>query len=498
MQNHDLPCVSIKFVLQRKPDVETHRIRGSFTFGEVQTLVAQWWEGALVSYSYTDSDGDMVTMQSDAEWKECMVEHQRMGSAVVRVVVMKKGKKDRTGALLSESAIPSPLAPSSPSEQPIEDNGGLLATEPPAMDATQALLQLLPPGANSIYINAMFGMSLLDPDDLRFRASTYALHLMKKGSLTRARDVLSLAATLPLEREKDDIIIRYNLGCVHALLGDPMAALAELKVSVDHGYRNGLHMAKDEDLISLHGLEEFEQLLHRAMRENGPQTPQLAQRIPFDGPLFVTCSHSGLVWDIEGGSIEPGARLIQYCKHGGPNQQFVFEHAAENAFFIRCVQSGLYLDVAGGSTDNGVSIIQWPKHGGANQQFLLHETADGGFTVVTFCGKVLHVEHASKENCAHIVQRFILCSIHGPSNQDVFQLAKCQEPDAQPEEGPAKSQEAAEPPVPCEDPAVTDSAATSVEILMSVFPGMDTETAAEVLGHACGDIRRAIELFLGA
>jgi hypothetical protein len=89
---------------------------------------------------------------------------------------------------------------------------------------------------------------------------------------------------------------------------------------------------------------------------------------------FVRCAVSGKYWDIEGGSNENCTRLIQFRKHGGPNQQFEFEAAGGGYYIIKCVQSGKVLDDEMASMEIGARIIQFYKHGGDNQLFIVTRT----------------------------------------------------------------------------------------------------------------------------
>ena len=64
----------------------------------------------------------------------------------------------------------------------------------------------------------------------------------------------------------DDSGVLYNIACSFALVGRGDDALLALSRAVKNGYRNHRHMAKDEDLASLHEDERFKRLL-RLMRD---------------------------------------------------------------------------------------------------------------------------------------------------------------------------------------------------------------------------------------
>lgn len=86
---------------------------------------------------------------------------------------------------------------------------------------------------------------------------------------------------------------------------------------------------------------------------------------------FITNVKTGKVLDIEGGSTAPVAKLIEYPKHGGVNQQFVLVRLSDSSFKIMSVKSKLVLDIEGGSLAAGGQVIQYPFHGGDNQRFYL-------------------------------------------------------------------------------------------------------------------------------
>jgi len=82
------------------------------------------------------------------------------------------------------------------------------------------------------------------------------------------------------------------------------------------------------------------------------------------GYRFVA-EHSGKVLDVEGGSLDPKARIIQWDWHGGPNQRFRVDTPEQAPIDgrglterITALHSGLVLEVLDGSTENGAQIVQ--------------------------------------------------------------------------------------------------------------------------------------------
>jgi dipeptidyl aminopeptidase/acylaminoacyl peptidase len=129
----------------------------------------------------------------------------------------------------------------------------------------------------------------------------------------------------------------------------------------------------------------------------------------------LVASHSQKCLDVNGGSLNDGASIIQWQCHGGANQQWRLEVAGDGYSRIVSRASGKCLDVNGGSPDDGASIIQWQCHGGANQQWRLEVAGDGYSRIVSrHSGKCLDVSGGSLDNGAFIIQ----WQCHGGANQN--------------------------------------------------------------------------------
>ncbi|HED64105.1 MAG TPA: hypothetical protein ENJ09_00990 [Planctomycetes bacterium] len=59
----------------------------------------------------------------------------------------------------------------------------------------------------------------------------------------------------------EDPTVHYNLACSLALLGMGTRALEELRRSIELGYDDVDHLLGDDDLATLHGSPEFEELV---------------------------------------------------------------------------------------------------------------------------------------------------------------------------------------------------------------------------------------------
>jgi Flp pilus assembly protein TadD len=71
-----------------------------------------------------------------------------------------------------------------------------------------------------------------------------------------------LRADLALARAcPSDPTVLYNLACSLSLVGRLRAALATLRLAIEHGYDDREHLRADEDLKALHDQPEFWNLL---------------------------------------------------------------------------------------------------------------------------------------------------------------------------------------------------------------------------------------------
>jgi non-specific serine/threonine protein kinase len=94
------------------------------------------------------------------------------------------------------------------------------------------------------------------PEDARARV-LLAVTYIEESRIAEATDQVQRA----IELRADDANIHYNAACVYGLLGDKAKALATLKKATELGASNWDWIARDTDLICLHGDPEFERLI---------------------------------------------------------------------------------------------------------------------------------------------------------------------------------------------------------------------------------------------
>ncbi|GAA2965392.1 RICIN domain-containing protein [Actinokineospora diospyrosa] len=119
--------------------------------------------------------------------------------------------------------------------------------------------------------------------------------------------------------------------------------------------------------------------------------------------------------DVDGGSLEDGANVIQWSCHGGLNQQWQLVLVeSDDIYQVFSAGSGKCLDVSGASTDNGASVIQWECHGDLNQQWQLIPGPGSTYELqAVHSGKCLDVTGADPADGVAVIQ----WECHGGDNQ---------------------------------------------------------------------------------
>ncbi len=117
--------------------------------------------------------------------------------------------------------------------------------------------------------------------------------------------------------------------------------------------------------------------------------------------------HSGKAMDVYNWSTSDGARIVQWTRGDGANQQWQFVDSGGGYYRLRSRHSGKVLDVSSRSTADGAQIIQWADGNGTNQQFRLADS-DGGYVrlIARHSNKAVEVQGASTANGANVVQYF--------------------------------------------------------------------------------------------
>ncbi|KGM02823.1 RICIN domain-containing protein [Cellulomonas cellasea] len=127
---------------------------------------------------------------------------------------------------------------------------------------------------------------------------------------------------------------------------------------------------------------------------------------PVDTAAWYTLvnRNSGKAIDVYNLSTADGARITQWSRNGGTQQQWQFVSSGNGYYKLKSRLSGKVLDVTGRSTADGAAIQQWSDNNGANQQFSI-QTIDGYVQLINRnSGKAVEVQGASTTDGGNIVQ----------------------------------------------------------------------------------------------
>jgi hypothetical protein len=129
----------------------------------------------------------------------------------------------------------------------------------------------------------------------------------------------------------------------------------------------------------------------------------------FSGPIISIQDNQQLFMDVSGGSTADGAAVVQWTPHLGGNQLFWLNYVKRtappfNVIEIATAHSGKVLDIEGGSKEQGARLVQWGRHGGANQLFRISPFKGRYLIMPLHSDKHLHVAGGSKAAGAAIVQ----------------------------------------------------------------------------------------------
>ncbi|NJP96116.1 alpha-L-arabinofuranosidase [Nonomuraea sp. FMUSA5-5] len=115
--------------------------------------------------------------------------------------------------------------------------------------------------------------------------------------------------------------------------------------------------------------------------------------------------NSGKALDVYNLATNDGARITQWTRNNGNQQQWQFVDSGGGYYRIKSRLSSKVLDVYNFSTANGGSIVQWSDLNGTNQQWRLADSSDGYVRFINRnSNKALEVQGASTADGGNIVQ----------------------------------------------------------------------------------------------
>ncbi|MEU7999451.1 RICIN domain-containing protein [Micromonospora sp. NPDC049060] len=115
--------------------------------------------------------------------------------------------------------------------------------------------------------------------------------------------------------------------------------------------------------------------------------------------------NSGKALDLYASATNDGARINQWTRHDGANQQWQFLDSGGGYYRLKSRHSGKVLDVHNWSTADGGAIVQWSDTNATNQQFRLADSDGGHVRLISrHSGKAVEVQGASTADGGNIVQ----------------------------------------------------------------------------------------------
>ncbi|WP_204760243.1 non-reducing end alpha-L-arabinofuranosidase family hydrolase [Lentzea nigeriaca] len=115
--------------------------------------------------------------------------------------------------------------------------------------------------------------------------------------------------------------------------------------------------------------------------------------------------NSGKALDVYNSVTTDGARITQWARNDGNQQQWQFVDSGGGYYRLKSRLSSKVLDVYQRSTADGASVVQWSDNNGTNQQFRLADS-DGGYVrlINRNSNKAVEVQGASTADGGNVVQ----------------------------------------------------------------------------------------------
>ncbi|HST82212.1 MAG TPA: non-reducing end alpha-L-arabinofuranosidase family hydrolase [Kineosporiaceae bacterium] len=133
-------------------------------------------------------------------------------------------------------------------------------------------------------------------------------------------------------------------------------------------------------------------------------SPASAATIDTSASYVLVNRNSGKALDVYNLVTTDGARITQWTRNNGNQQQWQFVDSGGGYYRLKSRLSGKVLDVTGKSTADGAAITQWTDNNGTNQQFSIQDI-DGYIQLINRnSAKAVEVQGASTADGGNIVQ----------------------------------------------------------------------------------------------
>ncbi|MET8254338.1 non-reducing end alpha-L-arabinofuranosidase family hydrolase, partial [Micromonospora sp. NPDC005197] len=134
-------------------------------------------------------------------------------------------------------------------------------------------------------------------------------------------------------------------------------------------------------------------------------SPAAAATVDTSAWYVLVNRNSGKALDVYNLATNDGARITQWTRNNGNQQQWQFVDSGGGYYRLKSRLSGKVLDVYNRSTANGAAIVQWTDNNGTNQQFQLADSDSGYVRLINRnSNRVMEVQGASTADGGNIVQ----------------------------------------------------------------------------------------------
>jgi len=134
-------------------------------------------------------------------------------------------------------------------------------------------------------------------------------------------------------------------------------------------------------------------------------TPAAAATVDTSAWYVLVNRNSGKALDVYNLATNDGARITQWARNDGNQQQWQFVDSGGGYYRLKSRLSGKVLDVYNYSTANGANIVQWTDGNGSNQQFRLADSDGGHIRLINRnSNKVVEVQGGSTADGGNVVQ----------------------------------------------------------------------------------------------
>lgn len=133
--------------------------------------------------------------------------------------------------------------------------------------------------------------------------------------------------------------------------------------------------------------------------------PAAAATVDTTASYVLVNRNSGKALDVYNLATNDGARITQWTRNDGAQQQWQFVDSGGGWYRLRSRLSGKVLDVYTFSTADGAAVVQWTDNNTANQQFRLADSDSGYVRLINRnSSKALEVQGASTADGGNVVQ----------------------------------------------------------------------------------------------